>query len=442
MGRRIDETSTLRLPITLLVALFALVRFGPDPSPTRVDHRHEGDHALVLGPSPVEAAGLEPGEIAVEYIAHACFRFFGPDGTVLLIDPFADRVWIPLNLPIEAIRAFTLDAVLITHPHYDHDAGRFIGRPFPFSDEVAIIDGMGSFHVGEFEITGVGGRHAEPYGAEFGRINTVFVIEVDGLRIAHVGDNGPLSTTTARGMGDVDILMMPIDGNEHLLSMEEVDEMIRTVGPRVVVPMHYEHPDLGDTSSLGPIDPWLDGREGVRRLDDNVDVWSREGLPEEREVRVFEHSPLVSSSFATAEAAISPTPSTTPTPTPTPSVVPTPSPTLTPLGYLGWRRIAGQAYAHTIEPGRELEDVRIRCTLARAGRCSPEIVSTGADGAFEFDVELYDRDVVTLVAERAGFGRGSTEIDGESCLAECPEIDIVLEPRVILPWVRSDSAAR
>ena len=241
-------------PLALFVILtaFTVLVHSRLNVPVRSDHRHEGDHPLILGPSPVEAAALDPGEVVVEYIAHACFRIFGPDGTVLLIDPYADRRWIPLDLPIGALSGAALDAILITHPHYDHDAGRFVGRPFPFPAEVPVLIDSGVQRIGEFEITGILGKHAEPYGKEFGQINTAFVVEIDGLRIAHVGDNGPLSTRTARGLTDIDVLMMPIDGHEHLLSFDEVDEMIRTVSPRVVVPMHYEHPDLGETSSLGP----------------------------------------------------------------------------------------------------------------------------------------------------------------------------------------------
>jgi len=57
--------------------------------------------------------------ITIEYIAHACFRITSPSGKQLLIDPFASRVWIGYDYP-DGIES---DAVLITHPHYDHDGG-------------------------------------------------------------------------------------------------------------------------------------------------------------------------------------------------------------------------------------------------------------------------------------------------------------------------------
>ena len=60
--------------------------------------------------------------------------------------------------------------------------------------------------------------------------------------------------------------------------------------------MHYRHPDLepGDgPSDLGPIDPWLEGRGDTKKLGSHTVDLSRAALPEEPQVWVFEHSPLV-----------------------------------------------------------------------------------------------------------------------------------------------------
>ena len=70
----------------------------------------------------------EPPGIEIEYIAHAAFLLRAEDGTELLIDPYASRVWLGYDWP----RGIEPDAVLITHPHYDHDAGRYREMPFPW----------------------------------------------------------------------------------------------------------------------------------------------------------------------------------------------------------------------------------------------------------------------------------------------------------------------
>jgi len=203
------------------------------------------------------AASTPPG-IEVEYIGHASFLLRSGDGTELLIDPYASRVWLGYDWP-EGIEP---DAILITHPHYDHDAGRFREMPFPWSADIPVVDAPGTYLFGDFSVTGVEGKHADPYGMEFGQLNTPMVVEANGLRIAHLGDNGPLTPSMIAGLGRVDVLMMPGDALDHILSKQETADILAALDPRIVIPMHYRLPDLESDadapSDLGEIDPWLD----------------------------------------------------------------------------------------------------------------------------------------------------------------------------------------
>ena len=131
---------------------------------------------------------------------------------------------------------------------------------------------------------------------EFGQLNTLMVIEAYGLRIAHLGDNGPLTPDMVAGLGRVDVLMLPADGVDHILSKETTAEILDALDPRYVVPMHYRLPDLepGDgPSDLGEIEPWLEGRSPVRRVGGHVTALSPEDLPAQRTYLVFEHAPYV-----------------------------------------------------------------------------------------------------------------------------------------------------
>jgi hypothetical protein len=42
---------------------------------------------------------LQPGQVAIEYIAYACFRIHSARGARLLIDPHASRVWPGCHFP-------------------------------------------------------------------------------------------------------------------------------------------------------------------------------------------------------------------------------------------------------------------------------------------------------------------------------------------------------
>jgi L-ascorbate metabolism protein UlaG (beta-lactamase superfamily) len=251
-----------------------------------------GDADSEVADQGVLAQGEGPG-IEIEYVAHASFLLRASDGTELLIDPYASRVWLGYDWQ----EGVDPDAILITHPHYDHDAGRFRGMPFPWGSDTRVVDAPGVHGFGDFTVTGVEGKHADPYGMEFGQLNTLMVIEAAGLRIAHLGDNGPLTPEMVAGLGRVDVLMMPADGVWHILSAETTDEIIEMLQPRIVIPMHYRLGDLevaaDDPSDLGDVDPWLDGRIGVRRLGGHITILRADELPPERTFLVFEHAPYV-----------------------------------------------------------------------------------------------------------------------------------------------------
>lgn len=244
----------------------------------------EGDSAEV-----VEAASPE---VTIEYIAHASFIFSNEVGDRVLIDPYQSRVWLGYDFPED----ITADAVLVTHPHYDHDAGVFRGAEWPWPGTPR-IDSPGPHTVGSIEVEGVEGKHADPYGMEFGQINTMFVIEIDGLRIAHWGDNGPLTEDNVAALGRVDVLMLPGDGVYHIIDAETTEAAITALQPRVIIPMHYRigaleiAPDKPE--DLGDVDVWLEGRSNVERVGSNVLRLRVDDLPAERTIMVMEHSPRV-----------------------------------------------------------------------------------------------------------------------------------------------------
>ena len=243
---------------------------------------------------------LQAGQVAIEYIAHSCFRIHTARGTRLLIDPFGSRMWLGYEFPSK----LAADAILITHPHYDHDADVLIGhQPPPWAPDVRVMRDPGAYKVSDVTITGIRGKHADPWGKEFGQTNTIWLLELDGLRIVHMGDNGPLTEANLQELGRVDILMMPIDAKHHILKDTEIQAIRKALRPRIMIPMHYRIPDLepsGDTpDGLGEISPWLAGQENVVQLESNIATFTAGSLLPSQVVVVFPHSPRVSATRAT-----------------------------------------------------------------------------------------------------------------------------------------------
>ncbi len=119
-----------------------------------------------------------------------------------------------------------------------------------------------------------------------------------GVSLVHWGDNEPLSAPVAKALEGVDVLMLPVDGVEHLLSFAAVEEIIERLEPKILIPMHYRHPDLEPSEetpkNLGGIDGWAATRKEVVRVEDHrldleADMLAHEGTA----IYVMLHSPLV-----------------------------------------------------------------------------------------------------------------------------------------------------
>ncbi|MEM7353460.1 MAG: MBL fold metallo-hydrolase [Acidobacteriota bacterium] len=238
------------------------------------------------------------GAVGIEYVAHACFVVTSASGTRVAIDPYNSLIWLGYGFPEPP----AADAILITHPHFDHDASYY------WSSDIPVFRRPGRYAVGDVALEGLTGKHAGKYGREFGQTNTIWVLELDGLRLAHLGDNGPLDDALIAALGRIDVLMIPIDSTFHILQEDEVESILERLQPRITVPMHYQIPALHDaTEDLGPIDPWLESRPRVERLAGHTTALSANSLPVEPSVLVFQPSPGIepwSEDFLTAKALV------------------------------------------------------------------------------------------------------------------------------------------
>ena len=255
------------------------------------------------GPKPNTPKGQLPeGEVSITYIAHACFLI--SDGTTtIMLDPYADRVWLGYDFQ----RDISVDAVFITHPHYDHDGGIFRGKRPYWMFETPFYQNPAEYEIGDFKVKGIIGKHADPYGKEFGQMNTIWKVEINGIVFAHWGDNGPLSTQNFEDLKDVNVLLIPMDGDYHIITSEAYAETFQVLEPKMIIPMHYRIPELeenGDSpSNLGEIEPFLAQRPPINidstssylpnvvNLETHVLHISEQKLPQKSTYYVFTHSP-------------------------------------------------------------------------------------------------------------------------------------------------------
>ena len=165
----------------------------------------------------------------IDWFGHACFRLRGRDGTVIT-DPYSKDIGLSFARPRG-------DIVTISHDHPGHSFAKGVkGDP-------KVIDGPGEYEIKNVFVTGVPTYHDKKGGKERGA-NTVYVFDIDGMTICHLGDLGHVPTQPqAEALGNVDVLLIPV-GGVSTIGASEAAEIVSMLEPQIVIPMHFMHPEL------------------------------------------------------------------------------------------------------------------------------------------------------------------------------------------------------
>ncbi|MCO5973781.1 MBL fold metallo-hydrolase [Actinoallomurus soli] len=199
--------------------------------------------------------------LVVTRITHSC-HLVQIGGLTVLTDPwFSQRTFYHPGEPI-ALQPETLphlDAVVISHEHYDHcdlDAfSRYPRKDVPllvagpvvekarkagFSD-VRALEPWQSARVGDLTISAAPGKH--------GVYEVTYVISGGGRSAYFAGDTllvPELHTLTDR-YGPLDVALLPVNGlhiripraKQVVMNAEEAAELTATLRPKIAIPQHY-----------------------------------------------------------------------------------------------------------------------------------------------------------------------------------------------------------
>ncbi len=166
----------------------------------------------------------------ITYFGLNSVRLRGREAAVL-IDPYDPKLGLsPVRLNVQV--------VVLTHDDPTHFSMQGLGN------EYHLVSGAGEFEIKGIALHGIQTYHDRKKGAERGK-NTVYVIEVDDLRVCHLGHLGhALDEAQLDAIGSkVDVLCVPVGDGSHI-NATEATEIVNQIEPKLVVPISYKLPGL------------------------------------------------------------------------------------------------------------------------------------------------------------------------------------------------------
>jgi L-ascorbate metabolism protein UlaG (beta-lactamase superfamily) len=178
--------------------------------------------------------------VDINWLGLSCFRIRGSQA-VIITDPFPPDSGYTLGKQ-------TADIVTVSHAHASHNYVQGVSGP------PRVVKGPGEYEISGVLVLGLTTYHDAVKGQSRGK-NIIYVFEVDGVTICHLGDIGHvIDDKSLEAMGKVDILMLPV-GGVTTITAAMAAETIRKIEPKIVLPMHYK--TTGSKLELDPVDAFL-----------------------------------------------------------------------------------------------------------------------------------------------------------------------------------------
>jgi L-ascorbate metabolism protein UlaG (beta-lactamase superfamily) len=157
-------------------------------------------------------------------------------------------------------------------------------RDHPESDS-QVISGPGEYEIGGLAIRGVATPADDPVISK--EINTVYVVDADGLQVAALGNLGyQPSAQSVQQISKVDILIINTDSQG--LEPDEMSTVIRNLEPKMIVLSGYDAAAGKPSAAMQRLLTEL----GVKEFEPTSKLAvSKSGLPDERAVVVLQERP-------------------------------------------------------------------------------------------------------------------------------------------------------
>ena len=208
----------------------------------------------------------------IVWLGHSCFRIKGREA-IIVTDPCPPSSGYNIGRP-------TADIVTVSHAHENHSHVKGVaGKP-------VVIERPGEYEIHGAFVTGVGTYHDASKGADRGP-NIAFVLEMEGVRVCHLGDLGHTPTPDqVEEMSGVGVLLVPVGGSATVDGATAA-EVVSIIGPAIVVPMHYQTDAAG--KDLAPLDRFLKEMEAKGLEPQPKLTVTRSSLPQETQLVLLDY---------------------------------------------------------------------------------------------------------------------------------------------------------
>jgi L-ascorbate metabolism protein UlaG (beta-lactamase superfamily) len=202
------------------------------------------------------------------WLGHAGVRFRSGN-TSLIMDPFSQGIG--LRIPPQQGQA---NVVTISSDDPDHSAvDDLVDEP-----SHVVINGPGEYEASGMQIKGI--RTSRLTGEGETAWNTVYVVEIEGMSVCHLGNPDRLLTgREVEELGSPHALVLPV-GSKRGLSAEDAVEMVNAISPRIVIPVLYAH--SGNKTDLRDIGVFLKELGSKAQEPQTRLTVTRAALPEEQ----------------------------------------------------------------------------------------------------------------------------------------------------------------
>ncbi|WP_431320329.1 MBL fold metallo-hydrolase [Rhizobium sp. YTU87027] len=200
--------------------------------------------ASFTGPAPIIGAGVTDQSVTLTYIEHSTFLIETRGGVTIATD--YSGWYSPPQVPMVVTmnRAHSSHYSLVTDPAIKYVLHGWSDVP----GEKAKIDLV----VGDTYIRNVTTDIRGGFGAPQRDGNSIFIFEVAGLCIGHLGHlHYELTDAHYTEIGRLDVVMVPVDGGLTMGS-DSMSRVIKRLRASLILPMHQPRPLQSFLSMFGP----------------------------------------------------------------------------------------------------------------------------------------------------------------------------------------------